>query len=119
MLDHATLRTHDLEGTRSFFEKVLGLETGYRPAFSFPGYWLYAGGEPVVLVRYIKLDGHRPGVHVDGLSDTRHLSSEALSGIGGHRKRNLGAHFQLGGVGLGNRNHETKPVALDKAEQRC
>lgn len=48
MLDHATLRTHDLEGTRTFFEKVLGLESGYRPAFSFPGYWLYAEGEPVV-----------------------------------------------------------------------
>ena len=48
MLDHATLRTHDLEGTRRFFEKVLEFETGYRPAFSFPGYWLYAGSDPLV-----------------------------------------------------------------------
>jgi glyoxylase I family protein len=48
MLDHATLRTHDLEGTRAFFEQVLGLKPGYRPEFSFPGYWLYAEGEPVI-----------------------------------------------------------------------
>src|SRR5271157_3517418 len=46
MLDHATLRTHDLEGTRAFLETVLGLKPGYRPDFSFPGYWLYAKGEP-------------------------------------------------------------------------
>src|SRR5208337_3711911 len=48
MLDHVTLRTRDLEGAKAFFETVLGLEVGYRPAFSFPGYWLYANGEPVV-----------------------------------------------------------------------
>ena len=47
-LDHVTLRTADLEGTRSFLERVLDLKSGYRPAFSFPGYWLYAGGEPMV-----------------------------------------------------------------------
>ncbi len=48
MLDHVTLRTNDLEGTRAFFETVLDLKPGYRPDFPFPGYWLYAGGEPVV-----------------------------------------------------------------------
>jgi catechol 2,3-dioxygenase-like lactoylglutathione lyase family enzyme len=37
-LDHVTLRTADLEGTRSFLESVLDLKPGYRPAFSFPGY---------------------------------------------------------------------------------
>ncbi|MGH6616460.1 VOC family protein [Sphingomonas sp.] len=48
MLDHATLRTHDPEGTRAFLEAVLDLKPGYRPDFSFPGYWLYAGDAPVV-----------------------------------------------------------------------
>jgi catechol 2,3-dioxygenase-like lactoylglutathione lyase family enzyme len=48
MLDHATLRTHNLEGTRAFFEQVLGLKPGYRPKFSFPGYWLYAESQPVI-----------------------------------------------------------------------
>jgi catechol 2,3-dioxygenase-like lactoylglutathione lyase family enzyme len=48
MLDHVTLRTKDLEGAKAFFETVLGLEVGYRPAFAFPGYWLYADGRPIV-----------------------------------------------------------------------
>jgi catechol 2,3-dioxygenase-like lactoylglutathione lyase family enzyme len=42
------LRTSDLEGTRAFLEILLDLTPGYRPDFPFPGYWLYAGDEPVV-----------------------------------------------------------------------
>jgi len=48
MLDHATLRTHDLEGTRAFLTAVLDLEPGFRPGFSFPGFWLYSDGAPIV-----------------------------------------------------------------------
>src|SRR3954453_329891 len=48
MLDNANMRTYDLEGTRAFLETVLDLKPGYRPNFSFPGYWLYANGEPIV-----------------------------------------------------------------------
>ncbi|RDJ21869.1 glyoxalase [Bosea caraganae] len=47
-LDHVTLRTADLEGTRQFMEALLDLEVGERPAFPFPGYWLYRDGEPIV-----------------------------------------------------------------------
>lgn len=47
-IDHVTLRTSDLEGTRRFLEDLLDLEVGYRPDFSFPGYWLYRGGRPIV-----------------------------------------------------------------------
>src|SRR5260221_14318162 len=47
-LDHATLRTSDLEGTRNFLEAVPDLTPGYKPAFPFPGHWLYARGEPIL-----------------------------------------------------------------------
>ena len=47
-LDHVTLRTADLEGTRQFLQDLLGLTVGYRPAFGFPGYWLYEGDQPIV-----------------------------------------------------------------------
>ena len=47
-LDHVTLRTADLEATRQFLQDLLGLTVGYRPSFGFPGYWLYADGQPIV-----------------------------------------------------------------------
>jgi catechol 2,3-dioxygenase-like lactoylglutathione lyase family enzyme len=48
ILDHVTLRTGDLEGTREFLQNLLGLTVGYRPPFGFPGYWLYEGDQPIV-----------------------------------------------------------------------
>jgi catechol 2,3-dioxygenase-like lactoylglutathione lyase family enzyme len=47
-LNHVTVRTDDLEGTRDFYREVLGLEPGARPPLSFPGYWLYCGEQAVV-----------------------------------------------------------------------
>jgi catechol 2,3-dioxygenase-like lactoylglutathione lyase family enzyme len=47
-LDHINIRTADLDGTRSFFCDLLGLSVGWRPAFSFPGFWLYSGEQAVV-----------------------------------------------------------------------
>jgi catechol 2,3-dioxygenase-like lactoylglutathione lyase family enzyme len=49
-LDHYTIRTEDLEATRRFYTEVLGLSVGPRPAFTFPGLWLYAGRDPMVHV---------------------------------------------------------------------
>jgi catechol 2,3-dioxygenase-like lactoylglutathione lyase family enzyme len=42
-LNHFSIRTLDLEGTRRFYEGVLGLTVGPRPNFPFPGLWMYAG----------------------------------------------------------------------------
>ena len=47
-LDHINIRTADLAATRAFFMDVLGLTEGWRPAFGFPGAWLYAGEKDVV-----------------------------------------------------------------------
>lgn len=47
-LNHYTIRPADLERTKDFYVDVLGLEVGYRPPLSFPGYWLYCGGQPTV-----------------------------------------------------------------------
>lgn len=65
-LDHVTVRTADLEATRTFFEDVLGLAVGWRPAFSFPGYWLYAGTNAIVhLVPRTGADGTTRGDALD------------------------------------------------------
>ncbi|RYY95710.1 MAG: glyoxalase [Comamonadaceae bacterium] len=42
-LNHFSIRTTDLEATRRFYEEVLGLTAGPRPAFPFPGHWMYRG----------------------------------------------------------------------------
>lgn len=47
-LDHAAIKTSRLEETRRFFEDVLGLSVGPRPAFRFNGYWLYAGERDLI-----------------------------------------------------------------------
>ena len=43
-MDHFTVLTADLDATVRFYQDVLGLETGPRPAFPFPGAWLYRDG---------------------------------------------------------------------------
>jgi len=42
-LNHFSIRTTDLDASRRFYEEVLGLRVGPRPAFPFPGLWIYAG----------------------------------------------------------------------------
>lgn len=42
-LNHYSIRSTDLEACRRFYEDVLGLKVGPRPAFAFPGLWLYEG----------------------------------------------------------------------------
>ena len=43
-MDHFTVLNTDLDSTVAFYREMLGLETGPRPAFPFPGAWLYRDG---------------------------------------------------------------------------
>lgn len=49
-MDHFTILTTDAENTVSFYRDVLGFEAGARPAFAFPGAWLYNDGKAVLHV---------------------------------------------------------------------
>lgn len=42
-LNHYSIRTTDLAACERFYCGLLGLVTGPRPPFPFPGLWLYAG----------------------------------------------------------------------------
>jgi catechol 2,3-dioxygenase-like lactoylglutathione lyase family enzyme len=50
VIDHVTLRTQDLRGTRDFMMRVFDLEEGRRPTeiSDIPGHWLYSDGLPLV-----------------------------------------------------------------------
>ncbi len=47
-LDHVNVRTNRLETMVAWYEDVLGMVTGPRPDFGFPGAWLYCAGNPIV-----------------------------------------------------------------------
>ena len=48
-LNHFLLVAKDLERTKDFYCRVLGMEVDKgRPDFGFPGYWLKANGETCV-----------------------------------------------------------------------
>jgi len=47
-LDHVNVRTARVAEMTEFYQTVLGLTAGARPAFSFGGAWLYCGERAVV-----------------------------------------------------------------------
>lgn len=55
-LDHANVRSSDLDATKKFYEKLFGLRVGPRPNFGFPGLWLYAGSRAIIHVNLVSHD---------------------------------------------------------------
>ena len=47
-LDHVNVRTANVDGMCDWYQRMLGLKTGPRPGFSFPGAWLYAGDDAII-----------------------------------------------------------------------
>jgi len=49
-LHHFTIRCSEpeLDALQAFYTRHLGLTIGARPKLPMPGYWLYAGGHPIV-----------------------------------------------------------------------
>ena len=80
-LAHYSVRTPDLEVSRRFYTEVLGFKVGYRPAFAFPGLWLYCGGDEADfgVVHLIGIDKDAPRGLVDYLGDK---APESLTGGG-------------------------------------
>ena len=46
-LNHISIRTLDVSACERFYADLLGLVSGPRPPFPFPGVWLYAGDTAV------------------------------------------------------------------------
>ena len=62
-LNHFSIRSHDLPACERFYCGLLGLQVGPRPAFAFPGLWLYAGDTAVwahACVHIIGIDANDP-----------------------------------------------------------
>ena len=45
-LEHVLVLSDDIDATRDFYCRVVGLRVGERPPLEFPGFWLYADSTP-------------------------------------------------------------------------
>lgn len=70
-LAHFSVRTTDLAASRAFYTGILGFVEGFRPAFAFPGAWLYRGGDEADygVVHLIGIDPNDPQGLIDYLGD--------------------------------------------------
>jgi catechol 2,3-dioxygenase-like lactoylglutathione lyase family enzyme len=84
-LEHYLVLTDDLELTRDFYCRGLGLQLGPRPPLAFPGYWLYLGNVPCIHVaewESYRAHSIRTGIPVSerapGTGPVDHLAFTAL-----------------------------------------
>ncbi|MCC6196009.1 MAG: VOC family protein [Burkholderiales bacterium] len=78
-MNHFTILTDDVPRTVEFYRRLLGLTDGPRPAFGFPGAWLYAGGQPILhVIGGRARDELRAGV-IDHMAFTAHGLSDTLA----------------------------------------
>jgi len=93
-IDHYSIRTLDVEASRSFYTEIIGLKVGPRPSFDFPGVWLYNGEPPADLdnpennygiVHVMGVDRDHPQALIDYMGgtdpDTQKGSTGALDHI--------------------------------------
>lgn len=83
-LNHFSIRTTDLESSRAFYADVLGLTVGPRPAFPFPGLWMYRGPHDDVanaVVHIIGIDRNDPAGLKAYLGDRDEVSLEGSGAV--------------------------------------
>ena len=89
-MDHFTIVTDQLDATRDFYVQVLGLVEGPRPPFPVPGFWLYAGNQPVLhVVGVARMPEPRRGV-----LDHMAFHSQGLQTMWAHLEHH-GVHFKV------------------------
>ena len=62
-LNHYSIRTLDADAVCAFYTRVLKMSAGPRPAFPFPGYWMYTGSHDSyanAVVHIIGIDKNDP-----------------------------------------------------------
>lgn len=47
-LDHVNVRTANIDQMVEWYSSILGMQSGKRPPFPFPGAWLYAGDHAAI-----------------------------------------------------------------------
>lgn len=93
-LDHVNLRANRelLDALKDFYCDIVGLEVGPRPPFPAFGYWLYAGGHPIV---HLYQAGSQELRHTDVETTVDHLAFQCEDSAGVERRlQALGVPYQ-------------------------
>ena len=95
-LDHVNIRTAQLDVMVAWYTEVLGLKSGPRPAFPFPGAWMYAGENAVVHLIGIEGDA---GAGAESLLRLEHFAFSA-TGLRTFEERlqSRGEKYRTGGI---------------------
>ena len=78
-LDHVNVRTSQLEKMIAWYTDILGLRSGNRRNFPFPGAWIYAGDQAVV--HLVGVDGD-PGAGAEVALKLEHFALSATGKAG-------------------------------------
>ena len=82
-LDHANIRTAQLTTMMDWYRDILGFQSGWRPAFPFPGAWMYRHGHPMVhLVDVAEAGAAGPDMALEHVA----FSSRGLAAFRDHLK---------------------------------
>jgi catechol 2,3-dioxygenase-like lactoylglutathione lyase family enzyme len=102
-LEHFLIQTADINGTRDWYVRTLGLKEGPHPDFKFPVVWLYVGDKDVIHVtqggkhvsenRRQYLGQQSSEVHGSGVIDHLAFRCTGLKDMMAHLKR-LGIPFR-------------------------
>ncbi|MEO1190748.1 MAG: VOC family protein [Pseudomonadota bacterium] len=82
--DHVNIRTANLERAVAFYEEVLGMTSGKRPPFPFPGAWMYIGEQ--ALVHLVAIDEAPDLPHAPEALRLEHFAFRGED-LGGQRAR--------------------------------
>ncbi|MBL8383311.1 MAG: VOC family protein, partial [Burkholderiales bacterium] len=96
-LQHFLIQTADMEATRDFYTRVLGMRVGPSPDFKFPVIWLYIGDKDVLHIaegganvsanRLAYLGQQSDAVHGSGVVDHVAFHCTGLSDMMEHLTR--------------------------------
>ncbi len=73
-LDHVNLRTNQLDKMIDWYTNILGMRSGPRPDFQFPGAWMYGGDD--ASVHLVAVDGD-PGQGSENPLKLEHFAMQA------------------------------------------
>ena len=103
-LHHYLILCNDLDATKDFYVAALHMTVGERPAFRFPGYWLYLDGVPCVHLASAKVSPEQRGYLADSDASTGSTGPIDHVAFTAHGLAEMVAHLEALQLGMTRRD---------------